>query len=93
MGAEPDARSPDFRVPNDVKRNDGHQRRGEESSDAMDARRGSKEPEDAVPARQEDETGKPELPRARTGSEKSSSQQETSAHRHVPGGTWLRKVP
>ncbi|KAJ1213691.1 hypothetical protein NDU88_001323 [Pleurodeles waltl] len=50
MGAEPDARSPDFRVPDEVKSDDGHRRRTEESSDATDASRRSKEPEGAVPA-------------------------------------------
>ncbi|KAJ1177749.1 hypothetical protein NDU88_003001 [Pleurodeles waltl] len=85
MGAAPDALSSDFRVPVNIKRNDGLRGRAEESSDTTDARGESKEPEDAVPGYRGDETGKPELPRARTGPEERSSQQETSAFRHQEG--------
>ncbi|KAJ1142591.1 hypothetical protein NDU88_008905 [Pleurodeles waltl] len=92
MGAAPDAWDSDFRVPGDVKEDDGLEEGVEESSDATDARGGDREPEDAVPAAGGDETGKPELPKARTRLEERSSQQETSAFRHVPGGTWLNKV-
>ncbi|KAJ1098757.1 hypothetical protein NDU88_003864 [Pleurodeles waltl] len=77
MGAAPDAQSSDFRVLVGIKRNDGLRGAAEEASDTTDARSESKDPEDAVPGYRGDETGKPELPRARTGPEKRSSQQET----------------
>ncbi|KAJ1081498.1 hypothetical protein NDU88_001680 [Pleurodeles waltl] len=92
MGAAPDAWDSDFRVPGDVKEDDGLKEGAEESSDATDARGRDREPEDAVPAAGGEETGKPELPKARTRLEERSSQQETSAFRHIPGGTWLNNV-
>ncbi|KAJ1098789.1 hypothetical protein NDU88_003896 [Pleurodeles waltl] len=91
MGAAPDAQSSDFRVLVGIKRNDGLRGAAEEASDTTDARSESKDPEDAVPGYRGDETGKPELPRARTGPEERSSQQETSAFCHVPGGMWRNK--
>ncbi|KAJ1199183.1 hypothetical protein NDU88_003021 [Pleurodeles waltl] len=91
MGVAPDARSSDFGDPVNIKRNNGLRKKTEESSDTTDSRGESKEPEDAVPGYRGDEIGKPELPRVRTGPEERSSQQETSAFRHVPGGTWLNK--
>ncbi|KAJ1107528.1 hypothetical protein NDU88_004918 [Pleurodeles waltl] len=51
MGADPDARSPDLRVPDGVKGNDGlreGEEEEEESLDATDARRRTEEPEDAA---------------------------------------------
>ncbi|KAJ1105814.1 hypothetical protein NDU88_003218 [Pleurodeles waltl] len=54
MGAAPDARSSDFRVPVDVKRDDGLREGAEKSSETTDARRGSKEPDNTVPAHRGD---------------------------------------
>ncbi|KAJ1149536.1 hypothetical protein NDU88_002343 [Pleurodeles waltl] len=81
MGADPDARSPDFRVPDEVKRDDGLREREEESSDATDTRRRSEEPKNAASRHGGSETGKSELPNAETGPAERSSHQETSTHR------------
>ncbi|KAJ1181384.1 hypothetical protein NDU88_006591 [Pleurodeles waltl] len=95
MGADPDARSPDFRVPDGVKGNDGlrdGEEEEEESLDATDARRRTEEPEDAASEHGGGAAGKSELPSTKSGPAERTSRKETSIHRHVPGGTWLNKL-
>ncbi|KAJ1136579.1 hypothetical protein NDU88_002994 [Pleurodeles waltl] len=92
MGAAPDAWDSDFRVPGTIKRDDGLEDGAEESSEATDSRGGDRVPEAAAPAAGEDETGKPELPKARSRLEERARPQKTSAFRHVPGGTWLNRI-
>ncbi|KAJ1197782.1 hypothetical protein NDU88_001630 [Pleurodeles waltl] len=91
MGAVPDAWDSDFRVPGTVKRDDGLKEGMEESSGATASKGEDRLLEDTAPSAEEDEIGKPELPKARTRLEERTRPQETSAFRHVPGGTWLNK--
>ncbi|KAJ1101351.1 hypothetical protein NDU88_006419 [Pleurodeles waltl] len=94
MGVASDSWDSDSRVPGTVKRDDGRKEGTEESSEATASRGGGdRVSEDAAAAAEEDETGKPELPKPRTRLEERTSPQETSTFRHVPGGTWLNKVP
>ncbi|KAJ1180358.1 hypothetical protein NDU88_005580 [Pleurodeles waltl] len=87
MGAAPDAWDSDFRVPGTVKRDDGRKESRKGTSEATTSRGGGGDrvSEDAVPAEEEDdETGKPELPKPRARLEERTSPQETSTFRHVP---------
>ncbi|KAJ1135354.1 hypothetical protein NDU88_001794 [Pleurodeles waltl] len=96
MGADPDAQSPDFRVTDGVKENDGlregEEEEEEESLDATDARRRTEEPEDAASEHGGGAAGKSELPSKKSGPAERTSRKETSIHHHVPRGTWLNKI-
>ncbi|KAJ1211258.1 hypothetical protein NDU88_006619 [Pleurodeles waltl] len=83
MGEDPDARSPDFRVPDGVKRNDGLREGGEEESlDATVAKRRTKEPEDAASQNRGGAAGNSELPSTKSDPAERTNRKEMSIHRH-----------
>ncbi|KAJ1105142.1 hypothetical protein NDU88_002550 [Pleurodeles waltl] len=93
MGAGPDALSPDFRVPDRVKRDNGLRGRGEEESlDATERNKKTEEPKDAASQNGGGATGNSELPSTKSGPAERTNRKETSIHRHVPGWAWLNKV-
>ncbi|KAJ1098456.1 hypothetical protein NDU88_003567 [Pleurodeles waltl] len=71
MGAAQDAWDSDFRVPGDVKEDDGLEEVVKESSDATDARGGVREPEDAVPQPEETSLGSQSFPKREQDSRRS----------------------
>ncbi|KAJ1140521.1 hypothetical protein NDU88_006872 [Pleurodeles waltl] len=91
VGAAPDTWDTDFRVPGVEKSDDGLRKRREEPSEATASKDGAESRKGAAVA-EGARTEKQELLDEKRRREEGTGPGETSAVRHVPGGTWLNKV-
>ncbi|KAJ1201300.1 hypothetical protein NDU88_005113 [Pleurodeles waltl] len=84
--------NPDFRVPDEVKQDNGLQEKEEEEiDDGTDENGRAEEQKDAGEQRGEGRAGNSDVPSKKMGPVKQNNREETRTHRHVPGGAWPNK--
>ncbi|KAJ1206449.1 hypothetical protein NDU88_001854 [Pleurodeles waltl] len=79
--------NPEIRVPEAVNVDEGEENIEEATEDAKKV----EEKTDAGGKGREGRAGNSDIPTERTGPMRKDSSEETSTHRHVPGGAWLNK--